>query len=54
MVEDKDTEPSLFITFIYVVDIYFLSHRRQQMQNISINPDFVITVILPSVILDHI
>lgn len=42
------------ITFIYMVDKYFLSHCRQQMQNIGINPDFVITVILPSVILDHI
>lgn len=50
----RSQSPPLGITFIYMVDKCFLSHCRQQMQNSSINPDFVIAVILPSIILDHI
>lgn len=63
---DGETVPSLSMkwgmlragrdaaTFVYVVKIGVLAHGRQQVQDRSVDSDFVITTVLPGVVLDNI
>lgn len=41
-------------TFVYVVKIGVLAHGRQQVQDGGVDSHFVVTVVLPGVVLDHI
>ena len=41
-------------TFVYVVEIGLLAHGGQQVQDAGVDADFLITVLLPGVVLDHV
>lgn len=41
-------------TFVYVVKIGVLAHGRQQVQDRGVDSDFVVTIVLPGVVLDHV
>lgn len=41
-------------TFVYVVKIGVLAHGGQQVQDRGVDSDFVITTVLPGVVLDHV
>lgn len=41
-------------TFVYVVEVGLLAHGGQQVQDTGVDADFVITVVLPGVVLDHV
>lgn len=41
-------------TFVYVVKVGVLAHGRQQVQDRGVDSDFVITAVLPGVVLDHV
>lgn len=41
-------------TFVYVVKVGVLAHGREQVQDRGVDADFVITAVLPGVVLDYI
>lgn len=41
-------------TFVYVVKIGVLAHGRQQVQDRGVDPDFVVTTVLPGIVLDNV
>lgn len=41
-------------TFIYVVEVGLLAHGRQKVQDAGVDADFVVTVVFPGVVLDHV
>lgn len=41
-------------TFVYVVEVGLLAHGGQQVKDTGVDADFVITVVLPGVVLDHV
>ena len=41
-------------TFVYVVEIGLLAHGRQQVQDAGVDADFLIAVLLPGIVLDHV
>lgn len=41
-------------TFVYVVEVGLLAHGRQEMQDTGVDADFIITVVLPGIVLDHV
>ena len=41
-------------TFVYVVEIGLLAHGGQQVQDAGVDADFLIAVLLPGVVLDHV
>lgn len=41
-------------TFVYVVKIGVLAHGRQQVQDRGVDPNFVVTTVLPGIVLDNV
>lgn len=41
-------------TFIYVVEVGLLAHGRQKVQDAGVDADFIVTVVFPGVVLDHV
>lgn len=41
-------------TFIHVVEVGLLAHGRQEVQHAGVDADFVVTVVFPGVVLDHV
>lgn len=41
-------------TFVYVVQIGLLAHGGEQVQDAGVDADFLIAVLLPGVVLDHV
>lgn len=41
-------------TFVYVVEVGFLAHGREQVQDAGVDADLVIAVVIPGIVLDHV
>lgn len=41
-------------TFVYVVEVGLLTHGGQEVQDIGVDADLVVTVVLPGIVLDHV
>lgn len=41
-------------TFVYVVEVGLLAHGGQEVQDAGVDADFIVTAVLPGVVLDHV